>query len=175
MLDEAFQQRQAVRELTGPGESAGEAQLFAQPPVRSRHQVFAGPGMPAAGVRPQPRGMVLGRRPLLQEQLPLRIEHEHRERAEKVGLPFSVINKVSPDFIEDENIKIPATGDLVEGDVIGIDNNSVFIDLSPFGTGIIYGREFMNVRDVIKNLSIGDSIAAKIVEKKTKTVTSNYL
>ena len=71
-------------------------------------------------------------------------------------------------FIEDENIKIPATGDLVEGDVIGIDNNSVFIDLSPFGTGIIYGREFMNVRDVIKNLSIGDSIAAKIVEKENK-------
>ena len=44
----------------------------------------------------------------------------------------------------------------------------MFIDLSPFGTGIIYGREFMNVRDVIKNLSIGDSIAAKIVEKENK-------
>jgi len=71
-------------------------------------------------------------------------------------------------FIEDESFKIPTTGDLVEGDVIGIDNSSVFVDLSPFGTGIIYGREFMNVRDVIKNLSIGDSIAAKIVEKENK-------
>lgn len=31
---------------------------------------------------------------------------EHRARATKEGLPFSVINKVSPDFIEEENIDL---------------------------------------------------------------------
>ncbi|KKR48794.1 MAG: Type IV secretory pathway VirB4 component-like protein [Candidatus Magasanikbacteria bacterium GW2011_GWC2_40_17] len=31
---------------------------------------------------------------------------EHRQRAGKEGLPFSVINKISPDFIEDENIDL---------------------------------------------------------------------
>ncbi len=31
---------------------------------------------------------------------------EHRERALKAGLPFSVLNKISPDFIEEENIDL---------------------------------------------------------------------
>jgi small subunit ribosomal protein S1 len=63
---------------------------------------------------------------------------------------------------------LPENGDLVEGSVIGIGKNSIFIDLPPFGTGIIYGREFMNVRDVVKNLSIGDGIAAKVVDPENK-------
>lgn len=63
---------------------------------------------------------------------------------------------------------LPSEGDLVEGTVIGIDKNSIFIDIPPFGTGIIYGKEYMNVRDIIKNLNIGDSIAAKVVEAENK-------
>ncbi len=31
---------------------------------------------------------------------------EHRSKAVKQGLPFSVINKISPDFIEDENVDL---------------------------------------------------------------------
>ena len=58
----------------------------------------------------------------------------------------------------------PAIGDLVEGPVIGIEKSSVFVDLAPFGTGIIYGREFMTARDVIKKINLGDVIAAKIVD-----------
>ncbi|MBU1557686.1 S1 RNA-binding domain-containing protein [Patescibacteria group bacterium] len=64
--------------------------------------------------------------------------------------------------------ELPVVGELVEGVVIGIDKNSIFIDLPPFGTGTIYGREFMNVRDVVKNLNIGDTIAAKIVDVENK-------
>ena len=30
----------------------------------------------------------------------------HREQAEKSGLPFSILNKVSPDFVEEENIDL---------------------------------------------------------------------
>ena len=58
----------------------------------------------------------------------------------------------------------PMIGDLVEGPVIAIEKAQVFIDLAPFGTGIIYGREFMVARDVIKKINIGDVIAAKIVD-----------
>ena len=58
----------------------------------------------------------------------------------------------------------PVIGDLVEGPVIGIEKSSVFVDLTPFGTGIIYGREFMTARDIIKKINIGDVIAAKIVD-----------
>ncbi len=55
-------------------------------------------------------------------------------------------------------------GSTVEGTVVARDRSSLFIDLGTFGTGIIYGREFYEVKDVIKSLNIGDKIFAKIVE-----------
>ncbi|MDQ5950482.1 MAG: hypothetical protein QG585_424 [Patescibacteria group bacterium] len=62
----------------------------------------------------------------------------------------------------------PGTGDLVEGSVIAVDKNGVYIDLHPFGTGIIYGREYMAVRDIVKKINVGDIVAAKIVEQSNK-------
>jgi small subunit ribosomal protein S1 len=62
----------------------------------------------------------------------------------------------------------PAIGDLVEGPVIAVEKAAVYIDLAPFGTGIIYGREFMTARDVIKKINVGDVIAAKIVDTAHK-------
>jgi small subunit ribosomal protein S1 len=60
----------------------------------------------------------------------------------------------------------PRRGEIVEGPVIAIDKASVFIDLPPAGTGIIYGREFINARSIIRNINIGDTIAAKVVEEQ---------
>ena len=57
----------------------------------------------------------------------------------------------------------PSVEDLVEGPVISIDKGAVYIDLPPFGTGIIYGREFLNARDIIKKVNIGDTVAGKII------------
>lgn len=58
----------------------------------------------------------------------------------------------------------PQAGDLVEGPVIAIEGTHIFINLPPFGTGIIYGREFMNARDILRKINIGDSIAAKVID-----------
>jgi len=58
----------------------------------------------------------------------------------------------------------PQVDALVEGPVISIQKSSVYIDLTPFGTGIIYGREFINAKDIIKKISIGDVVKAKVVE-----------
>ena len=57
----------------------------------------------------------------------------------------------------------PSLDDLIEGPVISIDKGAVFIDLPPFGTGIIYGREFQNARDIIKRINVGDTVAGKVV------------
>lgn len=57
-----------------------------------------------------------------------------------------------------------ALGEIVEGPVISIDKAAIYIDLPPYGTGIIYGREYNNARDVIRKVNMGDVIAAKIVE-----------
>jgi len=57
----------------------------------------------------------------------------------------------------------PEVDALVEGQVISLQKSSVFINLAPFGTGIIYGREFINAKDIIKKVSIGDTVKAKVV------------
>jgi small subunit ribosomal protein S1 len=36
--------------------------------------------------------------------------------------------------------------------------------VQPFGTAVIYGREYLSARDVLKNVHIGDTISAKVIE-----------
>lgn len=60
----------------------------------------------------------------------------------------------------------PQVEALVEGPVIGIEKSAVYIDLQPFGTGIIYGREFMNAKDIIKKIAMGDIVKAKVVDRE---------
>src|SRR3990172_4092682 len=63
---------------------------------------------------------------------------------------------------------MPGVEALVEGPVIDIKKSSVYVDLTPFGTGIIYGREFINAKDIIKKINIGDIVKAKIVDKENE-------
>lgn len=63
-----------------------------------------------------------------------------------------------------ESATPPSVGDLVEGPVIGIDKSAIYIDLNPYGTGIIFGREFIAARDIIKKIGIGDNVSAKVVD-----------
>lgn len=64
----------------------------------------------------------------------------------------------------DKSPEPPQVGQLVEGTVSAIGRARVYVDLPPFGTGLIFGREFMNARDVLRKVSVGDTIAAKVVE-----------
>ncbi|MEK7095127.1 MAG: S1 RNA-binding domain-containing protein [Patescibacteria group bacterium] len=82
-----------------------------------------------------------------------------KEVAKKDGIMDRLLN---------ETKNPPAIGDLVEGSVINIEKSAVYIDLAPFGTGIIFGREFITARDIIKKINIGDVIAAKVVETDNK-------
>ncbi|OGG80570.1 hypothetical protein A3A39_01475 [Candidatus Kaiserbacteria bacterium RIFCSPLOWO2_01_FULL_54_13] len=59
--------------------------------------------------------------------------------------------------------KRPAADDVVEGPVIAVGRARVFVDLHPFGTGIIFGREYLSARETLKNVNIGDTITAKVV------------
>lgn len=63
---------------------------------------------------------------------------------------------------------LPHVGELVEGNVIHIDAGRVYVDLPPSSTGIIYGREYINARDLIKKLNVGDSVSATIVASENE-------
>lgn len=59
----------------------------------------------------------------------------------------------------------PSEGEIIEGTVSAIGRAKVFIELHPFGQGVIYGREYMNARDILRKVGIGDTIAAKVVDE----------
>ncbi len=87
---------------------------------------------------------------------------DEEKPAKKAGKKDSVMAKLLGD-----SPTPPEVGDLVEGPVIGIDKSSVFIDMHPFGTGIIYGKEFLQASDILRKVSIGDNVAAKVVDRTT--------
>jgi len=68
-------------------------------------------------------------------------------------------------ILEKNNLLKPLRlGEIVEGKVIGYSKKAVFLDLGSWGTGIIYGREFLEAKEVLKDLKIGDNLLVKIIE-----------
>ena len=55
-------------------------------------------------------------------------------------------------------------GELVECAVLVKQGAKLYVDLSGCSTGIVYGKEYLNARDLIKSLKAGDKINVKIVD-----------
>ncbi len=62
------------------------------------------------------------------------------------------------------SVALPKNGETVDGQIIGNDHNSVYIDLGPIGTGIIYGREFYAAKNILRKLKPEDKVKAKVIE-----------
>ena len=77
--------------------------------------------------------------------------------------PQSVMQRII-----NESPALPTEGDIVEGTVSAIGRARVYIEIHPFGSGLIFGREFMNARDILRKVSVGDTIAAKVVESSNE-------
>lgn len=58
----------------------------------------------------------------------------------------------------------PKAGDLIDGTIIALVRGRLYVDIPPFGTGIIYGREYLNAADVLRKANPGDQISAKVVD-----------
>ncbi len=80
---------------------------------------------------------------------------------EKTIEETSVMSQFSTQIHDQANP--PIVGDLVEGKVVNIGKQKIFIDLPPYGVGIIYGREYLSASDVLRKVNVGDTIAAKVV------------
>jgi small subunit ribosomal protein S1 len=59
--------------------------------------------------------------------------------------------------------RIPRVGDIIEGVILKKQGSAVFVDLG-FATGIIYGKEYQDGRELVKQKKEGDTIVTKIVE-----------
>ncbi len=62
----------------------------------------------------------------------------------------------------------PQIGETVESTVTALGRACVYVDIPPFGTGLIYGREYMNARDVLRKVAPGDTITAKVVNTENE-------
>ncbi len=75
---------------------------------------------------------------------------------------------LSPDHVMSKYMtqitKRPEPGEIVEGPVIKVGKKAVYVNMAPFGIGLIFGREYMNARDLVKHMNVGDVITAKVVE-----------
>lgn len=76
----------------------------------------------------------------------------------------NLISKKKSIYRDELVIKPPKIGDIVAGKIIGLKKGAIFVDLGPIGTGIIYGREFYDAKDVLKNLEIGSNIFVKVTD-----------
>jgi len=54
-------------------------------------------------------------------------------------------------------------GDVAEVTLLKKTGREAFFDLGKFGTGIVYGSEFLNAKDILKNLEVGGRVPAKVV------------
>lgn len=57
----------------------------------------------------------------------------------------------------------PKEGTVLETALIKKASRQAFFDLGRFGTGVVYGVEFLNAKDILRNLAPGDRVPAKII------------
>ncbi len=65
--------------------------------------------------------------------------------------------------LEPDLISFLKEGELIEVKFLSKGRRAFYFDLGKFGTGVVYGVEFLNAREIAKNLKQGDLISAKVV------------
>lgn len=63
-----------------------------------------------------------------------------------------------------ETLKLYKVGDIVKGMIVGTGRSAVYLDLGAQGTGIIYGREFIEEKNALKDIEVGEKLAAKVTD-----------
>lgn len=66
------------------------------------------------------------------------------------------------------DIKVPKLGDVLEGTILSVGKNEVYIDIAGFGLGVVRGRELYDETVRLDSLKIGDSVFASVVEPENK-------
>ena len=53
-----------------------------------------------------------------------------------------------------DSVRILKAGDTISGKVLAIENLSIYLDLGPTKTGIIFGAEYQNTKNILKSQKI---------------------
>lgn len=68
-------------------------------------------------------------------------------------------------FLKNElsNLDWPREGAVLEASFIKKTSRTAYFDLGRFGTGVVYGAEFLNARDAVRDMEPGQVVSAKVV------------
>jgi len=64
--------------------------------------------------------------------------------------------------------KTPKPGDIVNGRILEIGKNSIFVDLGALGTGVLLGREMKENKSLVKSLKIDQEISAMVLDEENE-------
>ncbi|MFA7319308.1 MAG: S1 RNA-binding domain-containing protein [Parcubacteria group bacterium] len=72
-------------------------------------------------------------------------------------------NSLMKQLMAETSFHFPEIGDTVIGEVIEVSSNEIYLDLAPFGTGVVLGKE---IKDGLGNgkLKLGDQVQATVID-----------
>ncbi|RJO60843.1 S1 RNA-binding domain-containing protein [candidate division WS5 bacterium] len=68
------------------------------------------------------------------------------------------------DLLAQEDVQVPKEGDTIEGKIINVTKNGVWLDLGAHGTGLVVGPEIIDIADDAKE---GDTLSASVIYQET--------
>jgi small subunit ribosomal protein S1 len=95
-------------------------------------------------------------------------------QSEQPELHINMANTATVSTMEDllamegVEIKVPKVGDVLEGKVLSVGKNEVYIDIEGLGLGVVRGRELFDESVRVSTLKIGDPVVASVVESENK-------
>lgn len=62
----------------------------------------------------------------------------------------------------EDKVELPLIGEIVSGRIIDKSRNALYVDLGPFGVGVIYGRDLFDDMDTFQSAKLGDAVEATV-------------
>ncbi|MFA5386492.1 MAG: S1 RNA-binding domain-containing protein [Candidatus Paceibacterota bacterium] len=81
----------------------------------------------------------------------------------KENSAFGQLMKLDPAFMA-----FLKPGDITEAKLIKRQAGVCYFDLGKFGTGVIFGTEFLNAKNVLREVKVGDTVPAKVVDQENE-------
>lgn len=90
-------------------------------------------------------------------------EPRSAKKATKTVLPEEENDSLMARLLAQGDFSLPEVGATVEGKVIEVSSNEIYLDLEPFGTGVVLGKE---IKDGLGSgkLKVGDAVIATIID-----------
>jgi len=97
------------------------------------------------------------------------MSEENTQTAEAVVSPAAQTAQTMEDLLgAGVEIKVLKQGDMVEGTLISVGKNEVYVDLEGYGVGVVRGRELYDDEATLSSLKPGDKIFVSVVEPENK-------